>query len=485
MGNIKRDKHTAWILAAALFCGCSTGMVRGEEGTDHDAAGGGPDWVSAPVASPAPSPAVTPGLSPALRDTRYYLESTWSFRNVLEAGFIAGVPNLTTAPSQPQAPSVIDLTTAEAYENEMDQYSAGMDNWRRSSEDELRYRARRFSFGLATVETRDLLSNFVLPMALRQDPRYVSPSLESSTASRLGFAAESVVVTHSNSGRLVPNFSKLAGTAGAALIAKHFYANQLGVPELNTNQFMYRYIGYSLAGDAATNVARELLRSSVKQDLLRMDAEGNPTEDNYYPLSTSGTLLYWARSTYAPRNFISGALMAGVPNVQNQPAYPTAPTTAGKAEDLAYAEAVTQYATAMNGWRQATDEDVRYHARRFVAGMSESETQQFLNNCFLPLALRMDPRYIPASASQSAGARLGSAFAEIAVSRTNSGSRMVNLPLLGGTVGGAYVAQQLYYSQMGVPELATNRLLVRTVGFNLGGDLLLNIIHEFLPHQGI
>ena len=42
----------------------------------------------------------------------------------------------------------------------MDQYSAEVDDWRRTNEDELRYRGRRFGFGLATAETRDLLRNF-------------------------------------------------------------------------------------------------------------------------------------------------------------------------------------------------------------------------------------------------------------------------------------------------------------------------------------
>jgi hypothetical protein len=411
------------------------------------------------------------------------LRSTWSFRNVLEAGFIAGIPNITTAPVQPQPPATLTLATVSAYESAMNQYSAGMDDWRRTNEEELRHRGRRFGFGLATAETRNLLSNFLLPVALRQDPRYVPPSLGLSAGSRIGFAAESVFVIRNNAGRRVPNFSKLAGTAGAALIAKHLYADRLGVTELNSNRFVWRYIGYSLAGDAATNVARELIRSSVRQDLVRIDENGRATEDNYYPLTTTGTLLFWTRSTFALRNFVAGASMAGLPNIQSEPAYPTAPSNNTKAAELAYAEAVAQYATAMDDWRRTTDADVRYHGKRFIGGFSESETQQFLANCAIPLTLRMDPRYIPTGASHSAGMRIRNALAQIAVSRTNSGGRMVNLPLLGGTLGAAFIAQHLYYEQLGVPELATNALVGKTVGFNLAGDLLLNIVHEFLPHR--
>jgi hypothetical protein len=400
----------------------------------------------------------------------------------MEAGFIAGFPSLTQAPVQPQPPATIDSATVLAYESAMNLYNAEIDDWRRSNESELRYRGRRFGFGLATAETRDLLSNFLLPVALRQDPRYMPASLGLGAGSRLGAAAESIFVTRDNSGRRVPNLSKLAGTAGAALIARHLYADRLNVPQLNSNKFVWKYVGYSLAGDAATNVARELLRTSVRQDLIRMDEEGRVTEDNYYPLSTAGTVLFWARSTFAPRNFLQGALIAGLPNLPTEPTYPTAPAANTKAEEIAYAEAIMQYGTAMQDWRRTADEDVRYHGRRFIAGFSESETQEFLGNCLIPLALRMDPRYIPAGTNQSAGARIRNSFEQIAVARTNSGRRIINLPLIGSTVGGAFIARELYYERLGVPELATNRLAVKTMGFNVAGDLLLNIAHEFLLH---
>lgn len=478
MPHTKSDTTLSWILGAALLCCYTTGAACAEDGAVPD-----PNPAAPPTSSRVIPPAQA--SSPILRDAKYYLQSTWSFRNVLDAGFIAGIPNIKSPPVQPQAPTTIDTATVSAYESAMDQYSTEMDEWRQTSEAELRYRGRRLGFGLATAETRNLLGNFLLPVALRQDPRYVPASLDLSVGSRLGVAAESIVVTRNDGGRQVPNYSKLAGTAGAALIARYVYAGQLGVPQLNSNQFMWRYIGYSLAGDAATNIAHELLRTAVKQDLIRIDEEGSTTEDNYYPLSTAGTLLYWARSTFAPRNFLQGALIAGVPNIPSEPAYPNAPAVDDKATEIAYAEAVVQYGTAMDDWRRTTDEIVRYHGKRFIGGLSESETQQFLGNALLPLAFRMDPRFIPTGANQGAASRVGNAFEQIAVSRTNSGRRMVNLPLLGGTVGAAFLAQRLYYQQLGVPELATNRLLVKTIGFNLAGDLLLNVIHAFMPHQGI
>jgi hypothetical protein len=470
------------MLGAGLFLCCAMGVARGD-----DSSAPAPTPATPSSTNPKPPLVVPPApesYSPWVRDARYYLRSTWSVRNLVEAGLIAGVPNLTSAPVQPQAPTVVDEATADAYAGAMEQYGDAMDNWRRTNEDELRYRGRRFGFGLATAETRDLLSNFVVPVALRQDPRYVPPSFDLPLESRLGYAAKSIFVTNSNAGRSVPNYSKWIGTVGAAVIAKHLYANRLGVPQLNTNQFIWRYIGYSLAGDEATNLAHELLRASLSQDLIRIDREGDATESNYYPLSKAGTVLSWARGIYAPRNFIQGAVIAGVPNFPSEPNYPVEPPLTSKAAELAYAEAVEQYGSAMETWRRTIDEEVRYRGRRFIGGFSESETQQFLGNCLLPLAFRIDPRFIPTGDGQGIASRFGNAFAQIVTARTNAGNRTLNLPLLGGTAGAAFTAQQLYYDRLGVPELTTNRLVVKTIAFNLAGDLLLNIFHEFSPHRG-
>ena len=177
---------------------------------------------------------------------------------------IAGVPHLNTAPVQQQAPRVIDEENLISYSDQMEQYSTDMDDWRRSTEVELRYRARRFGFGLATAETRDLLSNLVLPAALHQDPRYSPASLDlgMGIASRLRGRICFFDTRQCWQGRA----QLFEVTVGAAVIARHFYADELGVPEFNRNRFAWRYTGYSLAGDVATNVAHELLRASLKPD---------------------------------------------------------------------------------------------------------------------------------------------------------------------------------------------------------------------------
>jgi hypothetical protein len=426
-----------------------------------------------------PISTLTPGIK-----LRYYLGSAVSFRNLLEAGLLAGIPNIPSAPSQPAPPSVITIPSARIYASEMNAYGDAMDAWQRTSEDEMHYRERRFEVGLSTAETRQFLSNLALPVALRQDPRYVPAFIEGSFGERMWHAVSAIAVTRSDSGRLVPNYSKLGGTVAAAYLGKEVYAKALDVPELQTGQFVRRYISYSLAGDLATNMGRELVRTAIKPDIETYNAEGVATEDSYYPLSAKGKFFYWARSTYGLRNFIQGGLLAGIPNVPPQPQEPVKPTITSQQEALAYYAIYVQYGQDLQAWRDNTENDVRSRVHRFIGGASESETQQFLANAALPLAFGMEPRYIPLGQGYSAGSRMGNAFTSLVVGHTDSGQRTFNIPLLAGTVGAALAAKELYYPKLGVPELESNRVLAKTIGFNFAADGLLNLFGEFFMHKG-
>lgn len=414
----------------------------------------------------------------------YYLRSTISVRNFVEAGLIAGAPNLPSAPKQPQPPAVLDTTTGPAYESAMDAYGNGMDNWRRNSEVELRYRGRRAAVGLATAETRAFLGNLVLPLALREDPRFVPSGLNAGLGSQLGHAVSSVFVTTTpGGGYWIPNFSHLLGTAGAAILGKEVYASEFNVPQLHTNQFVYKYIGYSLAGDVATNVTRTLVRSAIKGDLQSWSKQGAPTEDNYYPLSIAGKAAYWAETTYSPRHFIEAGLMSGIPNVTSQPDYPQAPPINTPAEELAYDQQLIAYGNNVQAWRRNMEEDIRTDARRAIGGMSESETQGLLRYFILPVLFRQEGRYIPLGSGHNGGARFLHAFSSLAVTRTNSGGRNVNISVIGGTALAAIIAQQAYYPQLGTGGLTSNRVLGKTIGFNFAADALLNLFHEILPQR--
>ena len=92
--------------------------------------------------------------------------------------------------------------------------------------------------------------------------------------------------------------------------------------------------------------------------------------------------------------------------------------------------------------------------------------------------------YIPLGPGHSASSRMGNAFSSIVMGRMDSGRKMVNVPLLAGTVGAAFIAKELYYPKLGVPELESNRVLAKAIGFNFAADGLLNLFGEFFIRKG-
>ncbi len=413
----------------------------------------------------------------------YYLHSTWQIRNFAEAMAVAGIPNITSAPCQPRALGCPNQPNDLEYEAAMDHYSDEIDAWRRVNEATLRYHGYRFGVGLATAETRDFFSNLVLPLALHQQAQYIPAPVNSDFSARMLNAAESIVVTHNDAGMLVPNYSKLGGTVAAAFLGKSLYANAFHAPELNSNHFAMRYIGYSLLGDLATNAAHELVRGALEPDLTYYNLHGRSTDDSYYPLSIGGKLVYWVRSTYAVRNFASAALIASMPTIPSEPVEPNGdPATWNGYPN--YESAYDHYGDTVLAWKDGLENNVRYHARRFAGGLSESETEMVLQNFALPVVFSMDPRYVPLGAGHSAGQRFAHAIEGLWVTHTDAGTRTVNLPVLGGTFGAALLAKEAYYPQLSVPALASTSVFAKTVGVNLAADALYNVIGEFLRHRG-
>jgi hypothetical protein len=76
-------------------------------------------------------------------------------------------------------------------------------------------------------------------------------------------------------------------------------------------------------------------------------------------------------------------------------------------EALEFDAIFVQYGKDIQAWRDNLEDDVRYHQRRLIGGFSESETQQFLANFTLPVAVGMDPRYIPLGPGHSVGSEDG------------------------------------------------------------------------------
>ncbi len=410
----------------------------------------------------------------------YYLGSTWSIRNLVEAFAVAGVPQITNAPLRP-------LTSDANYQEEIDTYGDQLNDWFHVNETTLRYHADRFAVGFATAETRQLISNLALPLALHQQARYIPAPVNSDFSQRMENAVASIVVTRNDAGALVPNYSKLGGTVAAAFLGKALYADAFHAPELNSGRFVERYVAYSLLGDMATNVAHELVRAAREPDMTMYNLHGRATDDSYYPMSIGGKVMYWARSTYAPRNFISAAMISGLPNInliENRPKDPEPYNQSSWNGDPTYDAAYNDYGQDLLTWKDQVENNLRYHERRLAGGLAEAETQTTLQNLAIPVLFNTDPRYVPLGAPYSGSQRLAHAFEGVLVSQTDAGNKTVNLPVLGGTVGAAYLSKEVYYPKLGTPALETNKVLATTIGLNLAADALYNVIGEFLRHRG-
>ena len=413
----------------------------------------------------------------------YGFGSTLSFRTFLEADLLGGIPNLTTAPTQPDASAYpLTPTGIQDYTGALNAYGDAVDAWAKKNEVILRDRGHRYEVGLATGESRDLLSNLLLPIVLHQNARYVPANIDLPFGQRMDHALTSIVVTRGDNGRLQPNYSKLVGTVGAAFLGEEAFAPLFKANELGRPRFVAKYIGYSLAGDLATNVAHELVRTAVRPDLQMYNLHGRARDDSYYPLSVGGKFIFWMQSTYQVRNLIQGVLTAGLPIIPKEPIEPALPPITPQNQLMVFMT-IYQYGNDVAGWRRYIENNIRYHEHRLIGGVAESETQLFLERFAIPVTCKMDPRYIPLGSGYSAGDRAGYALKSLFVGHTDAGNRFLNLPELGGTIGAAFLAKESYYPTLGTPALSTTTVLARTITLNIAADAILNEISEFLRHR--
>jgi hypothetical protein len=419
-----------------------------------------------------PSWAATRSLVPG--KVHYYLVSTLSVRNLLEAFLVAGVPNIAKPP----------VLVPNLNVDQLDAYGNATQAWLDQSYKETRVHVDRLGVGIATAETRQFASNLLLPLALHQEARYVPAPVNSNLSQRMWHAVSSIGMTYNDKGDRVPNYSKLGGTVAAAFAAKTVYAKAFNAPELDSEHFVVRYVGYSLLGDLATNAAHELVRAALEPDLTVYSLHGRSTEDSYYPLSIGGKFIDWGRSSYSLRPFVSAALLAGLPSIKKEPdePEPNDPATYNGYPD--YPTAYQNWGGAVSAWKDNLEANVRSHGRRFAGGLAESETQVFLQKFAIPVATGIDARYIPLGPEYDASERLGHTFTSLVKARTDAGGRTVNLPMLLGTAGAAVLAKEAYYPRLGTPALATNSILVETIGVNVVFDLIGNLHSEFFRHRG-
>jgi hypothetical protein len=473
------------------------GIATPANPSSADTAISAPPRYSRTAPGEGPSYVLPPEIPPlnAKRLIGNYIGSVFSFRNLIDAGLVSGIPNISAAPVQPLAPvggfngtncnpALPPASNAcTTYENAMNAYSTSITAWQDKSENTLRYNGRRAAVGLGASETRYFFGNLILPIALREDPRYLPASFKTGFAERMLHAVDSVAITKTWGGHNTVNFAKLGSTAIAAYAAGSFLPREARAPELVKTGFMLKYGLYSLAGDAATNVARELARTAVHKDLENFREHGESTEEHYYPLTISGKFASWLQDTYNPRHLVEGALIGGLPQINSIPQYPNQPVILNESQQIAYDNQIAAYGLQVQAWRDNLEESVRYHANRALGGVAESETEGVLKYFFLPAMFNMEGRYIRESSEAPFVARITHPFVSVFLTRTNSGRRTVNIPELGGTVGAAFIAQDVIYPDMNLNRLSRTSVAEQTIEFNAAADVVLDLIREFIPRH--
>jgi hypothetical protein len=96
----------------------------------------------------------------------------------------------------------------------------------------------------------DFMTEGIYPTLLHQDPRYFRKG-SGSGWSRLGYAVGQIVMTHSDRGDRVFNYSEILGNSTAVAISQAYYPDNRDAADAITK------LGTQLSVDAASNVLKE------------------------------------------------------------------------------------------------------------------------------------------------------------------------------------------------------------------------------------
>lgn len=131
---------------------------------------------------------------------------------------------------------------AEQFNNNFPGYGGGVQGY-----------AKRFGAAYANDVTSDLLGKAVFPSLFHQDPRYFYKG-NGSSMSRLTYALSASVMTRSDSGRWVPNYSYVLSSFASGGISNLYY------PEGSRGASLVWENGLvDIAAHAGTNVVREFV----------------------------------------------------------------------------------------------------------------------------------------------------------------------------------------------------------------------------------
>ena len=129
--------------------------------------------------------------------------------------------------------------------------------------------AKRYGATYADTLSSRMLASAIFPTMLHQDPRYFYQG-SGTSRSRVLHALLSTVICRGDNGRLEPNFSRIAGSFGAAGLSNLYRAEQDRQAGLT-----FRNGLIILGGNAVTNVLREFLSRKVTTNVPAF-ANGKP-----------------------------------------------------------------------------------------------------------------------------------------------------------------------------------------------------------------
>lgn len=118
--------------------------------------------------------------------------------------------------------------------------------------------AKRYAAAYATVWTRSLITQALLPAVLRQDPRYFYKGT-GSRKSRVVYAMSRSVVRKGDNGRWQPNYSGLLGSLASGATANLYYPPE----DRRGIRLTLQNTALGIAGGAAGHIAQEFLYARI------------------------------------------------------------------------------------------------------------------------------------------------------------------------------------------------------------------------------
>ena len=118
--------------------------------------------------------------------------------------------------------------------------------------------ARRYAAAYATVVTRSVLTQVLMPTLFKQDPRYFYKGTGSKT-SRVGYALSRAVIRKGDNGRWQPNYSGLLGSLASGALSNFYYPSE----DRRSFRLTLENTAIGIGGAAVGRLAQEFLFKKV------------------------------------------------------------------------------------------------------------------------------------------------------------------------------------------------------------------------------